>query len=78
MCMVSNIMDYGKTIPAQQWTPSAWFDFQEIIRRLDALDKKLDQPECHDPAKAEWMKAVEQRLADLEAKPKGKRARKAK
>jgi hypothetical protein len=33
---------------------------------LDALDKKLGQPECHDPSKAEWMRSIEERLARLE------------
>jgi hypothetical protein len=67
MCTVSAIMDYGQyRIPLQQWTPDSWADFKEIIRRLDALDKKLDQPDCVDPAKQRWMQEVEERLRRLE------------
>jgi hypothetical protein len=68
MCMVSVVMDYGRNIPQQQWTTPLWNDFSEVIRRLDALDKKLGEPECHDPAKAAWMREVEARLAKLETK----------
>ena len=66
--MVSVVYDYGKTVPATSWTPDSWSQFQEIIKRLNDLDKKLGEPECHDPAKAEWVKEVEERLAKLEGK----------
>lgn len=42
-------------------------EFKEIIRRLDDLDEKLGQPDCHDPAKAAWMREVEARLEKLES-----------
>lgn len=68
MCSVSAIMDYGRTrIQPEQWTRPAWDEFKEIIKRLDALDEKLDQPDCEDPAKAAWMRSIEARLAALEA-----------
>lgn len=67
MCMISLVMDYGRTaIPPQTWTRDTFSEYMEIIRRLDALDKKLDQPECIDPEKFTWMKEVEARLAALE------------
>lgn len=68
MCMVSVIYDYGRTVPQAQWTWPAFSEYQEIIRRLEALDKKLGEPDCHDPAKGDWMKAIEERLKKLEAK----------
>lgn len=68
MCSVSATYDYFRqNVPLDQWTRPVYNDFQEVIRRLDALDKKLDQEDCHDPAKAEWMRAVERRLDALEA-----------
>lgn len=68
MCSTSAIMDYGRQhVPLQQWTRPAFNEFQEILRRLEKLDEALNQPDCEDPAKAEWMKAVEDRLAALEA-----------
>lgn len=66
MCMVSAVYDYGRTIPIKQWTPDTWDRFQEILDRIKDLDDKLDQPDCHDPAKAEWMRSVEERLRRLE------------
>lgn len=70
MCVTSVVMDYGKTIPLDQWTQPVWHDFKEVLRRLDQLDEKLSQPECHDPAKAAWMREVEERLAKLEDPPR--------
>jgi len=64
--MVSAVLDYGKTIPMQQWTYPAWNQFTEILRRIEELDAKLDQPDCEDPAKAAWMREVEERLRRLE------------
>lgn len=67
MCSVSVIMDYGRTrIPPKQWTPSAWSEYKEILKRLEALDEKLGEPDCEDPAKAEWMENIEKRIAALE------------
>lgn len=67
MCVISVVMDYGRmNIPPNAWTPDTFKQFKEILDKLGELDRKLDQPECHDPAKAEWMKAVEERLSTLE------------
>ncbi len=67
MCTVSALFDYGRQrIPANEWTPDSFSMFKDIIRRLEQLDQKLNQPDCHDPTKAEWMKAIEERLRKLE------------
>lgn len=71
MCMVSAVVDYGKGIPQQTWTPSLWAEYREIIRRLDAIDKKLDERDCDKPRG--WMREVEERLARLEAEPTPKK-----
>ncbi len=67
MCMVSVIYDYGKRIPGGNWTHDSFSHFKEVIRRLDELDRKLSQPDCHDPAKAAWMREIEKRLSDVES-----------
>jgi hypothetical protein len=46
--------------------PNKVDEFKQIIERLDRLDKALGLPECHDPAKAAWLKDIEARLARLE------------
>lgn len=73
MCAVSVINDYGRlNVPLQSWTPNAWADYQEILRRLADLDKKLGEPDCETASKLGWQEAVEARLAKLEAKRKRK------
>jgi len=67
MCAVSVIHDYMRTnTTPETWTRPAFNEFQEVIRRLDDLDKKLGQPDCHDPQKAAWMEEVEHRLQKIE------------
>lgn len=66
MCMVSVVFDYGRTVPPTSWTPDTWSQYQEILRKIEELDKKLGEPECHDPEKATWMKDIEDRLKALE------------
>jgi len=53
-------------VPQRDWTRPAWTEYQEVLRRLEALDAKLGQPHCDDPAKAAWMQEIEKRLAALE------------
>ena len=52
MCAVSVMYDYMRTaVPLHQWTRPIFNEFQEIIQKLDRLDKQLDQPDCEDPSK---------------------------
>ena len=69
MCAVSVVYDYYRqhTTPLQ-WSLGDLNELREIIRRLDLLDAKMGQPDCHDPAKAAWVRTVEERLAELEKK----------
>jgi len=67
MCSVSVIQDYFRQrVEPTEWTRPVWTEYQEVLRRLEALDAKLGQPHCEDPAKAVWMRDVEARLAKLE------------
>jgi hypothetical protein len=76
MCAVSVINDYGHyRIPLNTWTPDTWGQYQDILRRLAELDKKLGEPDCETAGKLEWQNAVEARLAKLEAKPAPRKAR---
>lgn len=68
MCSVSVIHDYMRTaVPQTAWTRPIFNEYQEIIKRLEALDEKLDQPDCYNDDKAAWMREVEARLQKLEA-----------
>ena len=72
MCMVSVIYDYGRDrVPRDEWTRDSFGEYRKLIEMVEALDRKLDQTECHDPLKAKWMEEVEERLRKLEfAEPK--------
>lgn len=70
MCTTSAILDYGRLrIPDYYWTWPYWSEYQEILRRLDHLDRHLHQPDCTDPHKGEWMQTVEERLRRVEGDP---------
>lgn len=43
-------------------------EFMELINKAKETDVILDQPDCPDPEKAEWIKKLEDRIADLEKK----------
>lgn len=65
MCAVSAVLDWAHQQPITVWTQPRFDEFSEIVRRLDALDKLLNQPDC-DPAKADIMKTIQDRLKHLE------------
>ena len=67
MCMVSVVSVAGSNVPLTDWTRPAFSEYQEILKRIEALDAKLGQPDCVDPAKEAWMKQVEERLSALES-----------
>lgn len=68
MCVMSAVSVAGSQIPLSTWTRPAFDEYKEILRRIEALDTKLGQPDCVDPAKEAWMKQVEERLSQLEAR----------
>jgi hypothetical protein len=67
MCVVSMVHEYAQqNFPSiGSWTSGDLFSYAEVIRKLDALDKKFDQRECDDPAKQAFMNLVEERIAEL-------------
>lgn len=67
MCSVSVISDYFGKQPITMWDRPTFNEYKEILDRLEKLDKKLDQPDCVDPAKEAWMREVENRLKVLES-----------
>lgn len=58
---------WPSTTPATlPWTKDSFDDLKEILKRVKALDDKLGLADCEDPKKAEWVKAIEDRLKALE------------
>ena len=77
MCVMSMVT----TGMGQQWPkPQRWglqdlIDVTQILKRLDALDKKLGAPNCHEPVKEQFIKDLETRIAALEAKGRKRKVR---
>ncbi len=45
--------------PIQQWDPEAKQLLREVLERLDKLDKRLGDIECHDDSKAALRKELD-------------------
>lgn len=58
MCMVSVVTGYGMNVPQQSWTLPTWKQFQDLVKRVEDLDKKLGESDCVDPAKDAWMQKM--------------------
>lgn len=72
MCAVSRISDYY-TAPSQikVWTavqkePDLQDQLKEIIKRLDELDKKLNDKECMDDKKKEFFEGIGYKSTDVD------------
>jgi tetrahydromethanopterin S-methyltransferase subunit G len=68
MCAVSAVYDAMKTVPLEQWTWPTFNEMKEILDKLNEIDRKLGQPDCEDPSKADILKTIEDRLRKLEEK----------
>lgn len=71
MCVVSNITDYGRSIPPQKWTYPGINEFEKLIEQGKKFDEANGEPDCVDPEKAKLMKELEEikiRLEELENK----------
>ena len=66
MCTVSMVYDFARTIPQEQWTRPQFGEFQDLIRRLDEIDRKLGLADCADPEKAKFLESIEKRLKAIE------------
>lgn len=76
MCTVSYVGEYGRDrIPANQWNPEWWQSYQELMRKAAEFDKLTNQPDCVDPVKVDWMKKMEERMAELEKQQKSRKVR---
>lgn len=68
MCAVSAIINQVQTQfpPLQAWPRPALYDLREVIARLDAIDKRLAAKDCYERTKDEFLRALEQRIAEIE------------
>lgn len=67
MCVVSAIIDYGRSLP-DQWDTSQILEFQKVIQVAKQFDAATGQPDCEDPEKVKFLTKLEERLAALEAR----------
>jgi len=47
-------------------TKEEWEAFWELVEKARKFDELTGQPDCEDPQKSEWVKAIEARLDRLE------------
>lgn len=61
MCATSMIMDHHQQMwPTPNFVPPMQYQqYQELLRKAQAYDLLMKQPECPDPAKEAWHKALE-------------------
>jgi hypothetical protein len=70
MCATSAVSDhFNKYIfpnnPIQSMDYTTLALLREILTKLEALDKKLDQQNCSDPEKTKFLAELDERLARL-------------
>lgn len=63
MCAVCRLYDYGRSVPMDRWTVPAFLAFKRTEKDARDLDTALGDADCHDPAKAAWMRGVEAAVA---------------
>jgi|HubBroStandDraft_4_1064222.scaffolds.fasta_scaffold04643_1 hypothetical protein len=69
MCFVSVVtasIPNQYLAPISQWDFQTVNDFQEVIKRLDAIDKRLGARDCVDPVKEKFFEELAARVAVLE------------
>lgn len=74
MCAVSAVSDYYQRVWPDRFpnSPAPWQadsevakSLLEVLKRLDAIDKRLGDIECKDEAKAKFIAALERAAQDL-------------
>lgn len=73
MCAISVVIDAAMTQfpPVNQWPLPQVTDMTEVVRLLKAIDDKLGTKDCVDAKKDAFLKELADRLAVLEAQPRG-------
>lgn len=68
MCVYCYIADWGKRFGQDVWIPQPqqFHDFEEILRRVKALEDKLGGCPDEDPAKVDWMNEIRETLKNIE------------
>lgn len=69
MCIVSDIHDYGKTIPIDRWTIPGIEQFKTVIEEAEKFDAANGEPDCVDPEKVkliDQLAAIKLRLEIIE------------
>lgn len=81
MCVVSMVTGgLGEQYPKfpNPFTLPQLADLSEVLKRLDALDKKLELRNCDEPGKAAFFEKLNARIEELERQQKKPRRKKVK
>lgn len=73
MCIVSMVTTgiQEQYPPLKQWPYQQVVDMSEVLKKLDALDKKLGNKECYEPVKDKFLQELAERLEHLEEQVSG-------
>lgn len=66
MCTVSMITGHyqGQFPNIQHFPPTHYPNYSELVRKAKLYDEMMKQPDCPDPAKDAWHKALEAYMRD--------------
>lgn len=60
MCVYSMVIDWASKLPDEYWNrPRSLEAYNDLIKRAAEYDKQTGQPDCEDPAKAEFLKKLQ-------------------
>ena len=66
MCVVSMVSGHfqERWPKPQDFPPSDWFGYQELLRKAREYDRIHQQKDCIDPSKAQWERALEKYMKE--------------
>jgi len=67
MCVYSMVSDYGRNMNPGNWNPNSFDAFKQLLDEARKFDEAAGEPDCEDPSKAEFLKELEERFADMES-----------
>lgn len=70
MCVLSQVLDYGKRQPQEYWNASNFRLFTDMIDLAKKYDTATGQPDCEDPDKSKFLEELMVKFKDIETKTK--------
>ena len=62
MCAACQIYQMGYQVPVERWDKDSLKRFEDALKMAEDIDRENGVPDCVDSRKAEWAKAIKERL----------------